>query len=161
MDVDDQPAMDYDLLQLPFAGSPSTPSHPVVILVRMPGLKGGALTEFDIRTRLTEVLQSRGLQGQALGAKLDETMSKLSRTELAQWAADPTWQGLKQVVGTRITYISKPKKGIDPLTIRDPWMQALHEKESAAQSSADVFGPRSNHRPQGPLVGQSPSRLDL
>ena len=76
----------------------------------MPGLKGGALTEFDIRTRLTEVLQLRGLQKQALGAKLDETMSKLSRLELAQLAANPTWQGLKQVVGTRITYISKPKK---------------------------------------------------
>ena len=93
----------------------------------MPGLKGGALTEFDIRARLTEVLQSRGLQGQTLGAKLDETLSKLSKLELAQWASNPTWQGLKQAVGTRVTYISKPKREIDPLTIRDPWLQALHE----------------------------------
>ena len=114
----------------------------------MPGLKGGALTEFDIRTRLTEVLQSRGLQGQALGAKLDETMSKLSRTELVQWAANPTWQGLKRVVGTRVTYISKPKKEIDPLTIRDPWMQALHEKDSAAQSTK----PLDHQAPQVCLI---------
>ena len=106
------------------------------------------MTEFDIRTRLTEVLQPRGLQGQALGAKLDETMSKLSRTELVQWAANPTWQGLKQVVGTRVTYMSKPKKEIDPLTIRDPWMQALHEKESAAQSTK----PLDHQAPQVCLI---------
>ena len=47
----------------------------------------------------------------------------------------PTWQGLKQVVGNSITYLSKPKREVDPLMIRDPWLQALNEKEADGLSS--------------------------
>ena len=87
----------------------------------------------ETRQKLTEVLQAKGLAGTALSAKVEETLAKVTRPELLNWTQTPSWQSLKAMVGTRVTFISR-KKEEDPLMANDPWMSALRDSKSKVDS---------------------------
>ena len=62
-------------------------------------------------------------------------LGKVGRSELAHWIETPTWQTLKTLVGTRITFIAKGRREVDPLVSNDPWAQALKLQDPASSSS--------------------------
>ena len=95
------------------------------------GLRGGGAdkVEDEIRTTLSSLLQSKGLQGKDLQQKLEETFSRIPRQDLQAWASKGTWQALKQTVGTRITFLSRQRRDPDPWEESDPWSQALSSKD--------------------------------
>ena len=104
------------------------------IVFRPRGLRGGAPSERGeeaIRDMLSSLLQTKGLQGKALQTKLAEAFQKLSKAELVAWSQKGTWQALKMMVGTRITFLERQRRDKDPWTVSDPWSEAL------ASSSTD------------------------
>ena len=149
LSVNGMQAMLYDLLELPVP-KPGKTTPVVRLLIRERGLPGGAVSDHDIRKVLVETLQPRGLQHTALEAKVEETLSKVSRAELAQWMSNPTWPALKALVGNRITYLARPKKDIDPLMQSDPWASALKARDTAASSKI----PPPDNQPQVSLISE-------
>ena len=101
------------------------------------GLRGGVAdrSEDEIRSSLSALLQSKGLQGKDLQQKLEETVARIPKHDLQGWAAKGTWQALKQTVGTRITFLSRQKKEHDPWEDSDPWSQALSSKDPKPNAS--------------------------
>ena len=66
-------------------------------------------------------------------------------------------QKLKQLVGNRITFLSKPRRDTDPLSIQ-PWAQAL--KDKTPQGPPSVFDSRSSVQRKPPL-GRKPILLQF
>ena len=103
------------------------------IVFRPRGLRGGAPSERGeeaIRDMLSSLLQTKGLQGKALQTKLAEAFQKLSKAELVAWSQKGTWQALKVMVGTRITFLERQRRDKDPWTVSDPWSEALASSSS-------------------------------
>ena len=163
LSVNGMQAMVYDLLELP--QPPQGQATPIVRLkIRERGLPGRAISDQDIKDRLVETLQTRGMQQSAVEGKVQETVSKLSRAELAHWATNPSWATLKALVGNRITFFAKPKKEEDPLMTADPWAVALKAKGSSSSSRL----PNADPQPHVSLIpdvwtnedGSVPQTLD-
>ena len=98
------------------------------MVLRPRGLRGGAPPEKGeeaIRSMMSGLLQSKGLQGKALQSKLAEAFEKLAKAELISWSQKGTWQALKTLVGTRITFLERQRRGPDPWTETDPGSEAL------------------------------------
>ena len=130
---------------------PYAPLAEATLVFRPKGLRGGAPAEKSeeaIRTMMSSLLQSKGLQGKALQSKLAEAFDKLTKAELVTWSQKGTWQALKTVVGTRITFLERQRRGTDPWTESDPWSEAL------ASSSKDTkpMNSKPNLTPQISLI---------
>ena len=118
----------YDMLNLVPPKHDEETTKMAILKIRERGLPGGA-SDLEIKACLTNVLESKGLAGLALTAKVQETVQKLGRAELLHWSMSPTWASLKQVAGNRVTFFNKPRRDVDPLEERDPWALAQREGE--------------------------------
>ena len=110
------------------AGANVPGSYQSVLLFRPCGLRGGVHPEKGeeaIRAMLSNLLQTKGLQGKALQTKLAEAFDKLTKSELVAWSQKGTWQALKTLVGTRITFLERQRRDKDPWSETDPWSEAL------------------------------------
>ena len=118
------------LIGIPKKDPKATETVSAVLKVQLKGLVGGAPNAPSVaeaRMILSDVLESKGLSGVSLTAKVEETFAKVTKPEITHWALNPSWQALKTLVGTRVTFLSR-KKETDPLTVNDPWLSALKNK---------------------------------
>ena len=121
------------LIGIPKKDPKATETVSAVLKVQLRGLVGGAPNAPSVaeaRVILSDVLESKGLSGVSLTAKVEETFAKVTKPEITHWALNPSWQALKTLVGTRVTFLSR-KKETDPLTVNDPWLSALKNKPRA------------------------------
>ena len=88
----------------------------------------------DPRSAILEILMAKGLSAPEARDKCDEVLSKVPKDSVAAWLPKPSWQSLKTLVSNKVTFMPKNKQGKDPLTEKDPWMEALRDRNKSSSS---------------------------
>ena len=126
--LDDYPVKHEDLITFfaPLARKGST-SKTALLKAEPIGLVGGGAGNAQLDTakgKMREILQAKGLQGDALDSKVGEVMDSCSTKDILDWYPTVSWSTLKSLVGTKVTFVSKPRGTVDFKTRRtdpDPW----------------------------------------
>ena len=96
------------------------------------GLRGGGYE--DPRSAIQQILMAKGLAAPEARDKCDEVLSKVPKDSLEAWLPKANWQSLKTLVSNKVTFMPKHKQGKDPLTEKDPWMEALQDRHKSSSS---------------------------
>ena len=96
------------------------------------GLRGGGYE--DPRSAIQQILMAKGLTAPEARDKCDEVLSKVPKDSLEAWLPKANWQSLTTLVSNKVTFMPKHKQGKDPLTEKDPWMEALQDRHKPSSS---------------------------
>ena len=94
------------------------------LTLSLAGLPGGS-PEAAIRAKILQILSDKNVPEEVAKTKVDDAL-RLCGKQLEGWLGNPTWQNLKAVVGTKVTFVDrkKGKEGPDPWLLDDPWKKA-------------------------------------
>ena len=132
---------------------------PFRLSVQARGRGGGVAQDDQVKLKIERLLESKGLSGKELSDKTQTTMDLLDRAEKTKFAEAPDpWKTLKNLVGTRITFLKRTHRESQD---SHPWKEAMKAR-TAKSPGKDATPPTIKLIPEAFVNsdGSTPPLLD-